>query len=101
MAASNVSEIESRFAKLSPAIQLALLERLVHRMRESSEFSQDDWEARLTAMAADPEIKRELRRANSEFRVVSNTPTLRILKLGGKIDFHTSWDYKKMRRKRS
>ena len=99
MAASNVSEIESQFAKLSPAIQLGLLERLVHPMRESSEFSQDDWEAGLSATATDPEIQRELSRANSEFSVVSNTPTPGILKLAGQIDFDPHWDYKGMRRK--
>ena len=61
-------EIESQFAQLPPAIQLSVLERLVHQMRESLYPRQDEWEAGLTAMAADPEMRRELSRISSEFR---------------------------------
>jgi hypothetical protein len=67
MNGSAVNEIESRFARLRPADQLGVLERLVHQMRESLGPGQDDWEAGLSAMAADPEMQRELRRINSEF----------------------------------
>jgi len=69
MSASAVNEIESQFAQLPPAIQLSVLERLVHRMRESMGPSQAEWEAGLSAMAADPEMQRELGRISSEFSV--------------------------------
>jgi hypothetical protein len=67
MAAATVSEIESQFAQLPPAIQLRLLERLVHHVRERLAPGQGDWEAGLSAMAEDPEIQTELGRSNSEF----------------------------------
>ena len=69
MTVSAVHEIESQFAQLPPAIQLSVLERLVHQMRERVGPSQDEWEAGLSAMAADPEMQRELSRISSEFRV--------------------------------
>ncbi len=62
-------EIESQFAQLPPAVQLSVLERLVHQMRESLGPSQDEWEAGLSAMAADSEMQRELGRISSEFSV--------------------------------
>ncbi|MGA2544877.1 MAG: hypothetical protein ABSG78_25280 [Verrucomicrobiota bacterium] len=67
MTGSAVNEIESQFAQLPPAVQLRVLERLVHQMRESEGRRQDEWEAGLSAMAADPEMQRELRRISSEF----------------------------------
>jgi len=67
MTGSAVNEIESRFAQLPPAVQLSVLERLVHQMREREGCSQDEWEAGLSAMAADPEMQRELGRISSEF----------------------------------
>lgn len=67
MTVSAANEIESQFAQLPPAMQLRVLERLVHQMRESLPPRQDEWEAGLSAMAADPEMQRELLRTNSEF----------------------------------
>jgi hypothetical protein len=67
MGPSTVNEIESQFAKLSPAIQLSLLERLARKTRENFGPSQDGWDVGLAAMAADPEMQRELSRTNSEF----------------------------------
>jgi hypothetical protein len=61
------NEIESQFARLPPAVQLSVLERLVHQMRECSPPGQDDWESGLRAMAADPEIRQEPGRITSEF----------------------------------
>lgn len=61
------TKIESEFARLSPEAQLSLLERLVHRVRLAVAGRQDAWEAELSAMAADPEMQRELRRINAEF----------------------------------
>jgi hypothetical protein len=60
MAASTINEIENQFAELPPAIQLRLLERLLHQMRTCLDPKQEEWEAGLSAMAADPEIQREL-----------------------------------------
>ena len=67
MAAPAPSEIESEFARLSPEAQLSLLERLVHRTRLAVSGRRDTWKADLTAMAADPQIQRELSRINAEF----------------------------------
>lgn len=67
MATTALNEIESRFAQLSPEAQLSLLERLVHRVRAGLAGSRDIGEAELCAMAADPEMQRELHRINSEF----------------------------------
>ena len=63
------SEFEGQFARLTPEAQLSLLERLVHRVRLGLGNTRDSWEADLGAMAADPEIQRELNRINAEFRV--------------------------------
>jgi hypothetical protein len=67
MATSALSEIENEFARLSPEAQLTLLERLVHRTRVAVTRRPDNWDAELTAMAADPEMQRELSRINAEF----------------------------------
>ena len=67
MATPALSEIENEFARLSPEAQLTLLERLVHRTRVAVSGSRDAWEADLAAMAADPEMQRELNRINAEF----------------------------------
>ena len=64
-----LSEIESEFARLTPEAQLSLLERLVHRTRVAVSGRRDTWEADLSAMAADPQIQRELSRINAEFSV--------------------------------
>ena len=67
MATPVLSEIENEFARLSPEAQLTLLERLVHRTRVAVSGSRDAWEADLAAMAADPEMQRELHRIDTEF----------------------------------
>lgn len=67
MTASADNEIERQFAQLPPAVQLSVLERLVHQMRESLGPRQDEWEAGLSAMAADPEMQEELGLIHSEF----------------------------------
>jgi hypothetical protein len=68
MVVSPVHEIESQFARLPTESQLSLLERLVHHLRQSLEAPQSSWEAELSAMAADPQMRQELSRINSEFR---------------------------------
>lgn len=67
MATPALTEIENEFARLSPEAQLTLLERLVHRARVAVSGNRDTWEADLSAMAADPEMQRELNRINREF----------------------------------
>ena len=64
-----ITDIESEFARLSPEAQLSLLERLVHRTRVTVSNRRDTWETDLAAMAADPEMQRELHRINIEFSV--------------------------------
>ena len=67
MATPAPSEIENEFVRLSPEAQLTLLERLVHRTRMAMFGKRDTWEADLSAMAADPEMQRELNCINAEF----------------------------------
>ncbi len=67
MATPVFTEIENEFVRLSPEAQLTLLERLVHRARVAVSGNRDTWEADLSAMAADPEMQRELHRINDEF----------------------------------
>ncbi len=67
MPVSPVNEIESQFARLSAETQLSVLERLVHHLRQSLQDPRESWEAELSAMAADPQMQRELSRINSEF----------------------------------
>jgi hypothetical protein len=67
MARDALDEIESQFAQLPPEAQLGVLERLLHRVRCGLSSGIDSWEARLSEMAADPEVKRELSRINAEF----------------------------------
>ena len=62
-----LTDIESEFARLSSEAQLGLLERLIHRARVTVSGHRDTWEAELSAMAADPEMQRELSRSNAEF----------------------------------
>jgi len=64
-----LSDIESEFARLSPEAQLGLLERLIHRARVAVSGRRDSWEADLSAMAADPEMRRELSCIKAEFSV--------------------------------
>lgn len=68
MATAAIQEIENQFARLPRQTQLSVLERLVHRFRCNDEPpARDDWEASLTAMAADPEVRRELAQIEQEF----------------------------------
>lgn len=66
MATPTFKQIESEFARLSPEAQLSLLERLVHQVRQSISAHSVNWDTELSAMAADPEVRRELDRINAE-----------------------------------
>jgi hypothetical protein len=67
MATEALDQIERQFAGLSPEAQLSLLERLVHRLRLTVSGPRDAWESGVSAMAADPEVQRELAGINAEF----------------------------------
>lgn len=64
-----LTDIESEFARLSSEAQLGLLERLIHRARVTVANRRDTWETDLSAMAADPEMQRELGCIKAEFDV--------------------------------
>jgi hypothetical protein len=67
MAATGPSEIESGFARLPPEAQLGLLERLVRLVRLTVARDKDSRQLELSAIAADPQIQRELSQINTEF----------------------------------
>lgn len=67
-----LDQIENEFARLSPESQLSLLERLVHRTRVAVAGHRDTWDTGLSAMAADPEIQRELSVINAEFQATES-----------------------------
>jgi hypothetical protein len=62
-----LAEIEQQVRQLSPDEQLWLIEQLVQGLRRRSAPAQADWAQELAAMAADPEIQRELRQIADEF----------------------------------
>jgi hypothetical protein len=68
MAIGDPSQIEREFARLPTETQLGLLERLVHRVRLAVADHHEAWQPELSAMAADPQIQRELSQINAEFR---------------------------------
>ena len=68
-----LSEIEKTVSHLPPNEQLRLIEQLVHHLREdllkSDEVEQATFERELAAMAADSEIRNELKKIDQEFIV--------------------------------
>jgi hypothetical protein len=64
-----LNEIENEFARLSPEDQLSLLERLRQRVRVSRSGRNESWEDQLSAMAADPQIRREIECFNADTHV--------------------------------
>jgi hypothetical protein len=64
-----LTEIEKHLDELSLDEQFWLLERLVQRLRSRSAVERKGWEEDLVAMAADPDIQREIRQIDAEFRV--------------------------------
>jgi len=67
MAAPVSVEIEKEFARLSPDAQLSLLERLIHRIRLAMADHEEAFNKDLSAMAADPEIQREIHQIKADF----------------------------------
>ena len=64
---SLIAEIEDQLNRLSTEEQWELLERLFRRLRPRT--SRPDWDADIVAMAADPDIQRELKAINDEFAI--------------------------------
>jgi vacuolar-type H+-ATPase subunit B/Vma2 len=67
MNVTSLSQIEKEIGMLPPKEQLMLMERIIHRLRKSNLREDDTIENQLAAMAADPEIQRELSDINGEF----------------------------------
>jgi len=68
MATGNtLDELEQRIQLLSVNEQLLLAERLLHRVRLNGGARPPDLGQELAAMAADPDIQRELREIQEEF----------------------------------
>ena len=66
MHTSVLSQIEESITQLPVDEQLWLIERVAQRLREHM-LKQRALDAQLVAMAADPDIQRELRKINQEF----------------------------------
>jgi hypothetical protein len=60
-------EIEGQISRLSRPEQLLLIERLIRRLRMDASSMPLSAEDDLTAMAADPDIRREIREIDEEF----------------------------------
>ena len=71
MPTSVLSQIEERINQLPIDEQLLLIERVAQRIREEM-AKQHAFEKQLAAMAADPEIQRELRKIDEEFAVTES-----------------------------
>jgi hypothetical protein len=67
MNATGLQELENQITQLSRDEQLWLIERLAHRLRLTTSMPAT-MESELAAMAADPNIQRELRAIEEEFR---------------------------------
>ncbi len=72
MATPVLNEIEIQFARLSSEAQLSLLDRLKRRVRVSLSDPHENWDAELSAMAADPQMQRELSQITAEFNVTED-----------------------------
>jgi hypothetical protein len=66
------NEIEKESARLSPEAQLSLLERLKRQAHVSQLVQHDPWEDQLSAMTADPQIRREIDCFNADTRVTES-----------------------------
>ncbi len=64
-----LTDLEDRIDRLTIDEQLCLMERLARRLRKSRLEDQPVLDHELAAMAADPEIQRELKAIEEEFAV--------------------------------
>jgi hypothetical protein len=69
MSSATMTEIEKRIDELSLDEQLRLLEHLASRVRHRASEKSNSMGSDLAAMAADPDIQRELRAIEAEFRI--------------------------------
>jgi hypothetical protein len=69
MTTPTLERIETDIAQLSLTEQLLLMERLAHRIRQTTLRPLIVQESDLAAMAADPAIQREVEQINDEFAV--------------------------------
>jgi hypothetical protein len=69
MTTTTVDHLTAAIEELSLADQLLLLERLAQRIRVRTAPALVDDDAALDALAADPDVQRELRRIDEEFAV--------------------------------
>lgn len=73
MQPAQVLELEQQITFLPRAEQLLLLERIIHRLRQDDTTMQD-LDRQLEAMAADPEIQREMQSIHDEFAPTQQEP---------------------------
>jgi hypothetical protein len=69
MPSETLNDIENEFKRLSPEAQLSLLERLRRWVRVSAPGRRDPWEKELSAMSADPQVRREIDSFNDDTRI--------------------------------
>jgi hypothetical protein len=69
MSSTPMTEIEKQIDELSLDEQLRLLERLASRVRRRASEKSNGIGSDLAAMATDPDIQRELRAIEEEFRI--------------------------------
>ncbi len=67
-----ISRLEREITQLPSEEQRWLSDRLSRRLRRNSAKPAEDFESRLATMAADPEVRRELRRIDEDFRVTES-----------------------------
>jgi hypothetical protein len=72
MTTSELTRIEHEISRLSFRDQVWLMERLAHRIRQSTEKTGGDRDSLLATMAQDPDIQRELRQIEVEFADTEN-----------------------------
>lgn len=66
MNSAMLSELERQIHRLTPDEQLWLIEQMVHQLRKP--HSPGTLELELAAVAADPDIQREIREIDEEFK---------------------------------
>ena len=62
-----LAELKYRVSLLSHHEQLRLMEHLAHELREEESRSRKEFEEGVAAMAADPDIQREIKAIHEEF----------------------------------
>ncbi len=67
-----ISRLEREITQLPSEEQRWLVDRLTHRLRTNSAKPAESDESRLAAMAADPEVIRELRTIDEDFRATES-----------------------------